>query len=157
MKPVAILQVRGYFNHEKNCPESWPGACQVTAHGGVDTDKEGIFHGLKREIKEELGDIASFIINDCINNDYEIPVVYDDIRGDRRNVNHWLHLRNPLIIDAIGYGPASSRIKIINEEDLPKIKNLLKFSKDEGVPPNVIAMFPDEIRTVKEVFKRLGN
>ncbi len=45
---VAILQVRAKWNSEKNTPETWPGACQVTAHGKLE-DGEDFMQALFRE------------------------------------------------------------------------------------------------------------
>src|SRR3989344_240020 len=60
-KLVAILQVRSKWNAEKNSPESWSGACQVTAHGKLE-EGENFIHALFREIKEELGSEVADVV-----------------------------------------------------------------------------------------------
>ncbi len=51
---VAVLQVRGEFNHEKMGPESFPGACQLTVHGKSEKGEPPLTT-LLREAREELG------------------------------------------------------------------------------------------------------
>ena len=51
---MAILQVRGVWNQEKNAPESYAGACQVTVHGKLE-EGEDFMQALWLEMTEELG------------------------------------------------------------------------------------------------------
>lgn len=51
---VAVLQRRGEFNHETMAPETYSGACQLTAHGKVEVG-EFFVDALLREVREELG------------------------------------------------------------------------------------------------------
>lgn len=138
-------------------PESWPGGCQLTAHGGVNAD-EDVFKALMREVKEELGDISWFLVShEKTKPDKDgsvanrLKLVYQEKREDMYVANHWIHFNDPWIIDAIGLGPSSGRIRLMQITDLPKIDNLLNYSKKDGVPNHINAMFLDESRTLREV------
>lgn len=51
---IALARQRGMWNWEKDEPESYSGALQVTCHGGVQDD-EDFLSGLQREASQELG------------------------------------------------------------------------------------------------------
>lgn len=144
---VAILQVRGTFNPEKMKPESWPGACQVTVHGGCNTG-ENESDALMRETDEELGNDATDFIIPCLAN---AKIVFKAEDEKKAVTTTAMRVLNPDFLKAIRLHAGSGGIRLVSKDDLPKIQDLSKFDKTEGViDRRVIAMFPDELEALKK-------
>lgn len=148
---VAVLQIRGLYNVEKGFPESWPGGCQVTVHGGCNP-LEDDFVALYREIEEEFGLEAA-----CILREYMHPLSTTKIftHEDEKKVVTTFAIRLPdlTFLKAVRLHASSGGIRIVNVEDIPNIQDLTKFDRREGVVDRrIIAMFPDELEALKKAF-----
>lgn len=154
---VAILQVRAKWNAEKNAPESWPGMCQMTAHGGLE-EGEYFTQALFREIKEELGDEILTVVKKLSNTgnlkeliNYESPEKQVITYGAIVEENIWKNMVN--IEKKASFGG----FKVIRPNDVKKIVDLKHIDRTTGVTDeNTIAMFPDEKEAVKMAFEKLG-
>ncbi len=154
---VAILQVRAKWDSEKNAPESWPGMCQVTAHGGLE-EGEDFMQALFREIKEELGsEILSIVkkisetgnLKELIN--YEKPEKQVITYGAIVEENVWKSMLNREKKASFG------GFKVIRPNDVKKIVDLKHIDRNTGVTDDsTIAMFPDEKEAVKMAFEKLS-
>ncbi len=153
---VAILQVRGKWNAEKNNPESYPGICQVTAFGGLE-EGEDFMQALLREVKEELGDeIVLFIkklkgagqLKEICH--YETPerqtVIYGTIAGEDILKMMLKKEKN----DSFG------GFKIIRQDEIEKIVDLKNINREIGATEEIIAMFPAAKKAVEIAFEKLG-
>ena len=143
----AILQIRGEFNHEKMGTESWPGSCQITAHGRVKTPFSNHYDlqlELTREILEELGVLP-------ILRKFELLVHKND---ENEEVFTWGALIQKEEIDKLRLNAATGGLRLISREKLGAIMNLRDFDKEVGIRDRTItAMFPDEIEAVKKAFE----
>jgi len=154
---VAILQVRSKWNAEKNAPESWPGACQVTTHGKCE-EGEDFMQALLREVEEELGkEIVPIIkklsdagkLTKLVNNETpEKHIITYGVVVDKNIFQALMKKKKK---------PSFGGFKLINNNDVEKIVDIQKFDKTLGVvDKNVIAMFPDHKEAIKIAFEKLG-
>lgn len=151
MGRAALLQRRGEFNHEKMAPESWPGACQVTAHGKVEV-YETCEQALYREISEELGALAVQVIRA---QGAKVPEIYHHAT-DQKTVFTYGMVLPASLLKCVQLGPSSGGLVLMPENQVDIIQNLNLFDKTEGVRDRkIVAMFPDEIEAVKKAFEIL--
>jgi ADP-ribose pyrophosphatase YjhB (NUDIX family) len=144
---VAVLRERGHFNFETFTPESWPGVCQVTVHGGLH-DGETFTSALERETYEELGPAFANLSHMRKN----FIVVFDG-QGESKRVKTYAQKLDCLCIARMRLAPDSGSIRIVRQPDVEHIVNIADFSKETGVSDrSVIAMFPDEKEAVEEAF-----
>jgi len=152
---VAILQRRGPFNHEKMAPESFPGACQVTAHGKLE-EGESFFQALYREIMEELGEKFLRDVYIPTSKITEVPEVPSTKGGVRTFA---------MLVDAncdilkIQLNPSSGGLVLATEEMMREAIPIdPSVHKKGGIKDlKTIAIFQDEIDTVLEAFKMLRD
>lgn len=153
---VALLQIRAKWNAEKNAPESWPGMCQVTAHGKLE-EGEDFMQALFREVQEELGsEMLSAVkklsetgnLKELIN--YEKPEKHVITYGAIVEENIWKNMVNREKKASFG------GFKVIKPNDVKKIVDLKHIDRNAGVTDDTIAMFPDEKEAVKMAFNKLG-
>lgn len=149
---VAVLQRRGEFNHETMKSESYPGGCQVTAHGGVE-EGESFSQALNREIIEELSENFYMITR---SNMTDIAVMQELVRleeTDREVVTYGAKLP-AYFLGGIRLSPSSGGLVLLAEPEVKKVKNLKDFDRNEGVlDRKVIAMFPDAREAVCKAFE----
>lgn len=158
----AVLQERGKFNHEENRPESWPGACQVTAHGKC-TEGESIKDGLMREIYEELGAAMAEVIADvAAHNVVELNRVETDeklvVTFGCRFAAYTIFGEDPFKDNVFRLHESSGGLRMVNRQGVDKIVDLAKnFNKVDGVKdPEITAMFADEKEAVRLAFEKLS-
>ncbi len=158
----AILQRRGEWNHEKMAPESWPGACQVTAHGKIELGEE-FLPAVKREVAEELGSWFGEIVaglnwfraGNPQGGDIDVVTLYEDdkVRTEGFIIDN-SYLRG------FRLQPSTGGLKLITKEEVMGIVDLTSssYNKEVGVVTrSIVAMFPDEIKAVKKAFEVFGK
>lgn len=155
LEPFAVLQRRGDFNHETLRAESWPGLCQVTAHGKL--NGEGWTTGLHREIKEELGSTP-----------FELGIKYDklvvvkEIKVNQPKAKTTRTYAVEIPADAIKkfrLNASTGGLVLVNREQAKKIQTTASklFGKETGVPlREQIVMFPDELEAVEAAFRKFS-
>lgn len=139
---VAVLQRRGEFNHETMKPESYPGGCQVTAHGGVE-EGESFSQALNREIVEELSENFYMITRSNMAGAEGVQELVHLEGADQEVITYGVKL--PVyFLSGIRLSPSSGGLVLLAEPEVEKVKNLKDFDRSEGVRDRkVIAMFPD--------------
>lgn len=142
-----MLQARGTFNPERMQAESYPLACQVTCHGGLEYG-EGEEAGLFREVNEELGQKIANLVATNASQMQEVSRLSTD---DKLMVTRALFLPDCSFLKDIRLGPASGGLRLVGKDD--EIRNLRDFSKTVGVNNGTIAMFPDEQEAVRKAFE----
>ena len=143
---VAVLQRRGEFNHETMKPESYPGGCQVTAHGGVE-ETESFEQALLREVEEELGED---FVREWQSSGREIQELVRMEETGRKVRTYGIKLPAD-IIGKIRLGPSSGGLVLLPESEVVNIQNLKDLNRNEGVRDRkVIAMFPDARDAVRK-------
>lgn len=154
---VAILQVRAKWNTEKNTPESWPGTCQVTAHGKLEKG-ENFRQALLREIREELGDEITPIIQTLSNTENLKELVNSDTE-EKQIITYGAIIEEDILEKMIAREKSDSfgGFKIIRRNEIKKIIDIQKVDKKTGVTDEtVIAMFPDEKEAVRIAFEKFA-
>lgn len=152
----ALLSRRGTYNWEKMEPESFPGACQVTCHGGVE-EGEDFLSGLYREAEQELG--LQFA--------KALRLHEKELRGvgykndDRAEVvTQGLHVDFELI-EMIFADRGMEKFVPCTVELARNIRVLDPKNKDErrnGVTDGSIAMFDDEkLSVIQAIDDRVGS
>ena len=151
---VAILQRRGTYDFEKMKDETWPGGFQITAIGRATDPKEFFLNVLYDEVKGELGQyIADIVIAE--KNKLGDQKLFDGIvvRGDtEKEVKiYGFGLRWPEVKKHFKLHVSTGGLGYVAEANVSKIKNLLDFDKEKGVPDlRTIAMFPEEKEAVEK-------
>lgn len=163
---VAVLRRRGKFNPEKDWgKESYPGACQVTAHGKV-KDGETSICALIREVREELGDeFARFVVEKGMK---LIPGERSglrevDVDGPMKLISHtnhedhlilnWGIYANRSLLNCIRLHPETGNIEFIAKEDLRFVGLLQPYHKEKGINSlSSITMFESEIDVTLRAF-----
>lgn len=154
---VAILQVRAPWNAEKNAPESYPGACQVTAHGKLEAD-EDFMQALFREVTEELGDEITPFIQTLYREGRLVELVNND-SAEQQNITFGAVIGEDLfkILSSKEKNRSFGGFKLVRRNEIEKIVDLREFDKTIGVTDEkIIAMFPDEKEAIKIAFEKLG-
>jgi len=145
---VAVLQERGRFNTGKMKPESWPGGCQVTAHGKVRKGEKCV-QALLREVGEELGRTASQFIRNCIN---DLVVVSHFQKTDKEVVTYAVKLE-PSFLKRIRLGSDSGGLRYVQQKDINNTICLDSSNRTAGILYRpTIGMFPDEKEALIKAF-----
>ncbi len=154
---VAILQVRAKWNTEKNAPESWPGACQVTVHGKLEKG-EDFMQALLREVAEELDEEIASIVQKLSKDGKLKELINYDI-SEKQIITYGAIVSEDVLQTLVKKEKSDSfgGFRIIKRDEVEKIVDIQKFDKTLGViDKNVIAMFPDEKEIVRLAFKKLA-
>ncbi|MBI2627681.1 NUDIX domain-containing protein [Candidatus Nomurabacteria bacterium] len=154
---VAILQVRAKWNAEKNAPESWPGACQVTAHGKLEKG-ENFLEALMREVEEELGNEMVPIIKQLSKTGKLMELVNNDSQ-EKQIITYGVIVKENVFQTLMKKqkSPSFGGFKIIQKENIDKIVDIKTIDKITGVTDeNIIAMFPDHKEVLKIAFQKLA-
>ena len=171
----ALLQIRGKINDEKGGPESFPGAAQVTVHGGVESD-ERLRLALAREVREEVESVLAHLGID------DVPDAYapKSLVSRRITLHRLTTLTNAkkqmatmgcviddpnlfrLLIESL---PASKNLpldhpsfRVVREAELDQIKIIDPgdpIQKKEGFSNGELAMFGDELEAVRRAFQKI--
>lgn len=153
---VALLQVRAGWNAEKNSPESYPGACQVTVHGKLE-ESEDFHQALLREVGEELGEEIVSPVAKLLDAGRLVELVNENT-PEKEIITYGAIVDNNLLQKLTDRQKTKSfgGFKIIFSSDIDKIVDIRTFSKETGVADEkVIAMFPDEKEAVRLAFEKL--
>ena len=164
---VAVLQKRGEFNHETMKPESWPGACQVTVHGGRNDGDSYPYGTLLRETGEELSeDFLDALYVYCFGEEVdldnppeldfkeittEVAAVDTDTQEAR---TYAMYVSDPGVLKSIRLNASSGGLRLVTEFQIECAHSLEDgFNKYDGVRVrDFIAMFPDELDAIKKAF-----
>ncbi len=153
---MAVLQRRGRFNTEKMKPESYPGCCQVTCHGGLE-EGESFDDALIREVEEELGtDLAKCLR--CLPDKVGIEILIHQTTTEKEIITYGGML--PIKwISSIRLGPDSGGLDLISESEARGATVEIKPEYKADGPPKswMVAMFPDEIMAVRKAFEVFGK
>ena len=135
---VAMLQVRGLYDPEEKKPQSFPGTCQVTCHGGLEGD-ESAMDGLFRECGQELGQAAAQFLFTLKPSLQELTHLTTDKKD---MITFGLHIPDPSFLTLIpGSGTAGYRYVTHDHE----IVDITTGHRDKGVTDlTLTAMFQDE-------------
>jgi 8-oxo-dGTP pyrophosphatase MutT (NUDIX family) len=153
----AISQVRSWWNKEKNAPESWPGGCQVTAHGGLE-EGENPIQALMREAEEELGEEIVPILRRLFKTG-DIHELINLYTPEKEIVTYGAILEEYFCQDFTGRqkSPSFGGFRAIQRHEVERILNLGTFDRKNGVmDETIIAMFPDDKEAVRLAFEKLG-
>ena len=150
---VAVLRRCGQYNFENGFREkTWAGACQGTAHGKLEQG-ESFHSALSRGIKEELGPYF-FKVFDCCEGRYVLRLSCQDV-DDKVTYGIFVHIE---ALRCIRLEPSSGGLVILRSYEVSSIHNLRNFNKKLGVADlTVVAMFPDEVESLKKGFERFEH
>ena len=156
-KLVAILQVRAKWNAEKNSPETYQGACQVTVHGRLEGG-EDFMQALLREVKEELGEEIVPAVKALMENGKLVELI--TLETHEKHVITYGGIVEEDVLKKLvekEKTPSFGGFRIIQKNEVEKITNLQKFDRLIGVADkNIIAMFPDEKESIQLAFDKLA-
>jgi hypothetical protein len=153
---VAILQRRGEFNHEKFAPESFRGACQVTAHGKCDGESEE--RALWREIREELGLEFELALSRYMKENKIFFNILTEKETDKEKVMTFGVVIPAKLIEDMRLNASSGGLKMVKKRQAlaGHIIELIKTDREHGISNMTItAMFPDEREAVIYAFEKL--
>ncbi len=150
----AILQRRGWWNHETEKEESWRGSYQPTAHGGMEQNEIIDVAIILREVAEEIGEVVALQLAISIANENKLELLAET-RNDEVWVTTYGIIMPMEIIGKIRLGPSSGGIRPISTDEVRSIQSIEAggYRKDDTLPENrVIVMFDHNIRAVKQAF-----
>jgi hypothetical protein len=143
---VALLQRRGELKVEDGelKHESWPGACQVICHGGLEEGETPLV-GLQREVLEELSPAFEDFVFGKPKLDL-IPVSHIPDNGKGEEIWTYKVMIKPEDVALIRLSTESGGLVMVDKEEASRIQSLKEgFLKSTGViDRRTIAMFPDE-------------
>lgn len=150
----AILQIRGSLNTEKNKNETYAGVSQLTVHGSIE-GKESETDALLRETKEELGKNFADIIKSKLNNDELVKL--NKIKNEKISIVNFGCIINKNEAKKIKLNSQTgASLRFVSKDEIKNICKLKLSEKLNGITnKNDIAMFPDDIETLKIVFQKL--
>lgn len=156
---VAILQIRGEFNHETMKAETFPGGCQATCHGKAEQG-ECLPFALFRELDGEIGKKAADMLYEIFHPRQDSGYVFcpkvseSSAEGPTEIATTYAVIMPPDILRIIRLSPSSGGLRLLKENEIPLIQNLRDFDRSEGViDRRVIAMIPDEKQAVQKAFE----
>ena len=152
----AILQVRGKWDKEKNMPESYPGACQVTVHGGLEQG-EDFMQALFRETEEELGNEMRPVVENLFRTG-KLQELVNFETPEKQTITYGAIVEKNIlnILFSRSKSPSFGGFKLIQSNQVDKIVDLRTLNKEIGVTDkNIIAMFPDEKESLRLAFEKL--
>ena len=136
---VVVLQRRGKFNHEKMAPESYPGGCQASIHGGVE-ENEMFEQALFREAEEEFGSDFVLFLKQHLDGMSEVSIIKDESCEIR---TYAIELPSDCI-KVIKLRPSSGRLDFLCKDKIDSIVDIKQFTRERGVTDSrVIGMFND--------------
>ncbi len=151
------LQRRGKWKWKKGKleKESYPGGCQVLAHGGLE-DGEDFLAALMREMREELG----IRFRDVVLHEHDRGNVQllHSIQTEEQEVQTFGLQMEPYLLEVIQFHAGTGGLELVTRHH--HLRNLKDpcFSKQYGVTDREIyALFPDEIEAVKKAFERYSS
>lgn len=138
----ALLQERGVLDPEKlpkKLQQSWPGICQVSAHGTIEGG-EKMFDALFREVREELGPSVTDAVGAP---EVVLKVIAQEERGGEGIVTFTVSVQWE-VLKEIPRG--FSGLRLVNVAEAAEIQDATKIpdGKKLGAPDRHIWMFPDE-------------
>ena len=151
---VAMLRERGHFNFETMKPESWPGLCQVSVHGGVE-EEEQPGNTLLRELHEELGGEFAFAVAGLIVKDARCFSSVSTHQSEDKLVTYYAIKVDCSVLRLIRLNPESGAIRFISLDQTSSIVDAIEagFKRETGVADRtIIAMFPDAKAAVASAF-----
>lgn len=154
---VAVLQVRAKWNAEKNTPESWAGACQVTAHGKCE-EGEDFIQALFREITEELDNEIAVVVKKLYESGKVIELINKE-DFEKHIITYGAVVEENVLQNLMKKERSNSfgGFKIIKRDDIEKIIDIKTIDKTTGVTDeNTIAMFPDQKEALRIAFEKLS-
>lgn len=169
-EPHAVLRSRGLYKISKEpdgtikvTSESYPGALQVSAHGGLDpADGDSHLNAAQREIKEELG---FEFVNPALTPDSLVTLVEEKVedtpdKPGKHVVTYGLRLRdNSLqVLQAIRLEWSSGHLVLLPKSQVDRLQPLdPKADKKDGIKDrDTYKMFAGEIAAVKLAFEKLA-
>ena len=156
---VAVLQKRGGCNHENEMrPESLPGGCQVTVHETALDVEEDTFKCLMRGVNEELGEAVGRMVQERAESNFSrLKTLYFIETSEKVVLTFGIELA-PGFFKSVRLNASTGGLVPITEHELIFLKNLTEFDRHVGVLCRTdIAMFPDEIESVKKAFEIFGT
>jgi hypothetical protein len=149
-KPAAVLQVRSPH-------DSFPGACQVTAHGKLTEDElalpaDAAFStALSRKLREEIGVVAT----EMVEASGVAPEILNEVVNERgrrvRTVGIKLGVASDAFMKLLVPGKDVGGFRLCSEG--ASILPLEKSHKTAGVSGDETRMFPDEITAVNALLE----
>ena len=154
-KLIAVLQVRGRWNVEENRPESWPGLCQVTAHGKLEpVDFDSFSKGMEREACAEIG----YEAYEHASRTGVFEVLRKEVAHSPTRTYGALVPDGRAFLKKIRLSASTGGLMLVEKNQLNDIQDAGKFSKIYGVDHrSTIAMFEDEhaaLQTGFELFQK---
>ncbi|MDD4901091.1 MAG: NUDIX domain-containing protein [Patescibacteria group bacterium] len=160
-KLVAVLQLRGEVNHEKDfARESWAHVAQLTAHGKIESG-ETTDSALYRETREELGEsFVCWLLQNIVG-----PVQIGEVKKPNKTIVHFAVEVPPASIKVIRWNFSSGGSRLITKDDINSIQILpnsglpnASVSREKGVfACRATYMFPDELEALKAAFAHFEN
>ena len=152
---VAVLQVRGNFNTEKNNKETYNGACQLTVHGSMN-DGESETDTLLRETREELGEDFAEILESELNI-HKNFIDLNKIENENMSVANFGTMVKESALKEIEINQSTGgSIRLISKDDIGNIRELTPEDRENGIADDETVMFPDDIEAVKLTFEKFA-
>ena len=151
-KLAAVLQRRGPHDYEKDEPQSFAGAYQISCHGGIEKPSEA----LQRECHEELGEEFSALLpqNDLLVIGASDSALALQLIGKNFVIYYAFFLTDPSLLEKIKLQPSADKLLLITEDELPSIQTLER-SERGGVTGDAVKMFPDAIEALRLGFAKM--
>ncbi len=153
--PFVVLQRRGEWDYEKGQKESWPGACQCTANGGMeDEDEEDTLRCMRREVYQELGpEFARQLVGRYA------PSRLCRIVTERLNREaeiYWTQVPEAMLGSIVLHASTGGLVRIRPGQEILDMS--LHFTREDGVPDRrVIAGYPETIEAVTRAFNLMAS
>lgn len=141
----ALLQERGEFDPEKlpKVRQSWPGICQVSAHGTVAGGDENIMAALLREVQ---GELSSTVLDRIVGGEPCKPIARAHRPGEDVFTNV---VELPAeVFRSIPRGAFGLRLVSAAKALAIQYASQLPDGKTSGAPDRRVWMFPDEREAV---------